>query len=179
VQTSLYHATQGRNAGGNVAVVTKSGENMVHGSAWQFCRNRNQGDSPPTAPDGAALRAVHPHRPSAQPNGFAQRFDQSLTHYFNTRPPSRRPAPTQRHSAIPAAISCADPIHATSIFSAPKFVPVKEAAKMELRTEFFNTFDRVNFAMPNNNVLVSATLGTSTPTAAGPPVIQLPLKLSF
>jgi hypothetical protein len=35
----------------------------------------NQGDSPPTAPYGAALRAVHPHRPSAQPNGFAQRFD--------------------------------------------------------------------------------------------------------
>ena len=40
VQTSLYDATQGRNAGGNVAVVTKSGTNSVHGSAWEFLRNR-------------------------------------------------------------------------------------------------------------------------------------------
>jgi len=40
VQTSMYDATQGRNAGGNVAVVTKSGENQVHGSAWEFFRNR-------------------------------------------------------------------------------------------------------------------------------------------
>jgi len=40
VQTSLYDATQGRNAGGNVAVVTKSGENTVHGAAWEFFRNR-------------------------------------------------------------------------------------------------------------------------------------------
>ena len=40
VQTSLYDATQGRNAGGNVAVVTKSGTNTLHGSAWEFFRNR-------------------------------------------------------------------------------------------------------------------------------------------
>jgi hypothetical protein len=40
VQTSLYDATQGRNAGGNVAVVTKSGTNAFHGSAWEFFRNR-------------------------------------------------------------------------------------------------------------------------------------------
>ena len=40
VQTSLYDATQGRNAGGNVAVITKSGTNTVHGSAWEFLRNR-------------------------------------------------------------------------------------------------------------------------------------------
>src|SRR5579871_3424444 len=40
VQTSMYDATQGRNAGGNVAVVTKSGENAFHGSAWEFFRNR-------------------------------------------------------------------------------------------------------------------------------------------
>ncbi|HJT89761.1 MAG TPA: carboxypeptidase regulatory-like domain-containing protein, partial [Bryobacteraceae bacterium] len=40
VQTSLYDATQGRNAGGNVAVVTKSGENAFHGNVWEFFRNR-------------------------------------------------------------------------------------------------------------------------------------------
>jgi len=50
---------------------------------------------------------------------------------------------------------------------------------MEFRTEFFNTFNRVNFALPNNNVLVPATLGAITSTAAGPRVIQFALKLSF
>lgn len=40
VQTSLYDATQGRNAGGNVAVVTRSGTNSLHGGVWEFFRNR-------------------------------------------------------------------------------------------------------------------------------------------
>jgi hypothetical protein len=39
VQTSLYDATQGRNTGGNVALVTKSGTNKLHGSLFEFFRN--------------------------------------------------------------------------------------------------------------------------------------------
>ena len=39
VQTSLYDATQGRNAGGVVAAVTKSGTNQWHGNAYEFLRN--------------------------------------------------------------------------------------------------------------------------------------------
>jgi Carboxypeptidase regulatory-like domain/TonB-dependent Receptor Plug Domain len=39
VQTSLYDATQGRNSGGNVAVVTKSGTNEFHGSGYEYLRN--------------------------------------------------------------------------------------------------------------------------------------------
>jgi hypothetical protein len=60
-----------------------------------------------------------------------------------------------------------------------KAIPVKEAVKMEFRTEFFNAFNRVNFGLPNNNVMVPTTLGTITGTAAGPRVIQFALKLSF
>ena len=60
-----------------------------------------------------------------------------------------------------------------------KFIPVKETARLEFRSEFFNAFNRVNFALPNNNVLVPATLGTITSTAAGPRVVQFALKLSF
>lgn len=40
VQTSLYDASQGRNAGGNVEAVTKSGENAFHGNAYYFLRNK-------------------------------------------------------------------------------------------------------------------------------------------
>jgi len=39
VQTSLYDATQGRNMGGNVALVSKSGGNALHGSLFEFFRN--------------------------------------------------------------------------------------------------------------------------------------------
>jgi hypothetical protein len=39
VQTSLYDAMQGRNTGGNVALVTKSGTDKLHGSAFEFFRN--------------------------------------------------------------------------------------------------------------------------------------------
>src|ERR1035437_2247708 len=39
VQTSMYDAVQGRNAGGVVAVVTKSGSNNLHGDLFEFLRN--------------------------------------------------------------------------------------------------------------------------------------------
>jgi hypothetical protein len=39
VQTSLFDATTGRNTGGNVALVTKSGTNTFHGAAFGFLRD--------------------------------------------------------------------------------------------------------------------------------------------
>jgi hypothetical protein len=39
VQTSMYDASQGRNSGGNVAVVTKSGTNQFHGNVFEYFRN--------------------------------------------------------------------------------------------------------------------------------------------
>ena len=41
VQTSLYDATQGRNTGGNVALVTKGGTNRFHGNVFEFFRNED------------------------------------------------------------------------------------------------------------------------------------------
>jgi Carboxypeptidase regulatory-like domain/TonB dependent receptor len=39
VQTSLYDATQGRNGGGNVNAVLRSGTHELHGDAYEFFRN--------------------------------------------------------------------------------------------------------------------------------------------
>ena len=39
VQTSMYDASQGRNAGGVVAAVTKSGTDSFHGDLYEFLRN--------------------------------------------------------------------------------------------------------------------------------------------
>jgi len=39
VQTAAYDAAYGRNAGGNVNVVTRTGQNTFHGTAFEFFRN--------------------------------------------------------------------------------------------------------------------------------------------
>src|SRR5690348_2191371 len=39
VQTSLYDASQGRNSGGNVNAILKSGTRQFHGDAYEFLRN--------------------------------------------------------------------------------------------------------------------------------------------
>lgn len=39
VQTSQYDASYGRNAGANVEVITKGGQNDFHGALWEFFRN--------------------------------------------------------------------------------------------------------------------------------------------
>ncbi len=41
VQTSLYDASNGRNSGGNVEAVTRSGSNVYHGNAYLFLRNKS------------------------------------------------------------------------------------------------------------------------------------------
>ncbi len=64
IQTSLYDAGYGRNPGASVNVITKSGTNTLHGSAFEFFRNtalnatdffRNRGCAlaPSTCPGGA------------------------------------------------------------------------------------------------------------------------------
>ena len=64
-------------------------------------------------------------------------------------------------------------------FAVVKFVPLAETVRGEFRAEFFNLFNRANFANPNNNIAVPATFGRITSTSAGPRVIQFALKLNF
>ena len=61
VQTSLYDAGYGRNAGANVNVVTKSGANDIHGSLFEFFRNDDL-----NANDFFANRNGQPRQPLKQ-----------------------------------------------------------------------------------------------------------------
>jgi len=65
-----------------------------------------------------------------------------------------------------------------------KFIPVTENTKLEFRSEFFNAFNMVNFANPQNNLLVAdpvtgSTAGRISSTSAGPRVIQFAVKFTF
>lgn len=64
-------------------------------------------------------------------------------------------------------------------FSIIKMIPVSEKNQFEFRAEFFNMFNTVNFANPNNNATVPGTLARITATSTGPRVVQFALKYSF
>jgi hypothetical protein len=59
-----------------------------------------------------------------------------------------------------------------------KFIPFRERFRGELRAEFFNVFNWVNYANPNNNI-IGAKFGQIVRASAGPRVIQLGFKLNF
>jgi len=64
VQTSLYDATYGRAGGANIQILTRSGGNQLHGSAYEFLRNDalNANDS--------FLKAAGVKRPALRRNVF-------------------------------------------------------------------------------------------------------------
>ena len=62
VQTAQFSAEYGRASGGQVNVVTKSGGNAFHGSAWEFLRNR--------AMDARPFNLNAPKLPQYQRNQF-------------------------------------------------------------------------------------------------------------
>ncbi|HXI93540.1 MAG TPA: TonB-dependent receptor [Blastocatellia bacterium] len=64
VQTSLYDATYGRGAGGNVQAVTRSGSNSFHGAAYEYFRNDALNANNPF------LKAAGVTRPTLQSNIF-------------------------------------------------------------------------------------------------------------
>jgi hypothetical protein len=59
-----------------------------------------------------------------------------------------------------------------------KFLPFTERFRGELRAEFFNVFNWVNYGQPGN-ALGTATFGRITSASSGPRVIQFAFKLNF
>jgi len=72
VSTSLYDASQGRNGGGNINAILKSGTNQFHGDAWEYFRNTVL-DANDFFLNGAATGVKQP-RPVIQQNIFGGDF---------------------------------------------------------------------------------------------------------
>jgi hypothetical protein len=62
--------------------------------------------------------------------------------------------------------------------SVTKAIPVTDRLRSELRGEFFNAFNLVNFSNPRGNVS-SSSFGVITNTLGNPRVVQVALKLLF
>jgi hypothetical protein len=63
-------------------------------------------------------------------------------------------------------------------FSVNKHVPITERFNAELRGEFFNVLNMVNFASPTGSI-ASSGFGGIKATDGNPRVIQFALKLVF
>jgi hypothetical protein len=88
------------------------------------------------------------------------------------------PAPFTYGSAPRLLPNCrADGIKNTD-FSVIKFIPLLERLKPEFRAEFFNIFNRTQFAPPNM-VFGSPSFGRATTTYNSARIIQLGLKINF
>ena len=62
--------------------------------------------------------------------------------------------------------------------STAKQIPIAEKARIEVRGEFFNAFNNVNFINPVS-IVSSKNFGQIVRTSTGPRVIQFALKYSF
>jgi len=70
------------------------------------------------------------------------------------------------------------PGHATVDFSLFKIVQLKEHVRLQIRGEFFNLFNRVNFGFPGANVGTPATYGI-VQSAGDARIIQLGIRVAF
>jgi len=62
--------------------------------------------------------------------------------------------------------------------SLAKSISVHESQSVQLRAEFFNSFNHPQFSLPNQN-FNQASFGQITQTSVSPRIVQLALKYSF
>src|SRR5438309_3536970 len=123
VQTSLYDASQGRNGGGNVNAILKSGTKTFHGDAYEFFRNDKL-----NANEYFQNRAGQP-RPSVKQNIFGgslggpvvnEKFGFFFVNYQGTRQRSALSPGTQiNNPAFPILPADRSAANLASIFSTP------------------------------------------------------------
>ncbi|MDP9161292.1 MAG: TonB-dependent receptor [Acidobacteriota bacterium] len=128
VQTSLYDASQGRNGGGNVNAILKSGTNKFHGDVYEFFRNDKL-----NANDYFLNRAAQ-RRPSVKQNIFGGSFGGPIgsegkagfffLNYQGTRQRSGLSPGTFISSQLPILPTDRSPANLAAIFNVSSIDPV-------------------------------------------------------
>ena len=122
VQTSLYDATQGRNGGGNINAILKTGTKQYHGDAYEFFRNTalNANDF--------FLNSQRSARPVLRQNIFggslggplvSDKFGFFFVNYQGTRQTSGLSPGTFISTTIPSLPAMRDANTLASVFSSP------------------------------------------------------------
>src|SRR6266852_827498 len=147
VQTSLYDASQGRNGGGNVNAILRSGTKSVHGDVYEFFRNDVLNSN-----EYFLNRADQP-RPSVKQNIFGGSFggplgkDAKLGYFFvnyqGTRQRSGLSPGTFISTSIPVLPSVRDDLTLDSVlesaFEVPSIDPVVHKLLLFKSDQFGNT----------------------------------------
>ena len=102
--------------------------------------------------------------------------EQSLTRWFNTSA-FAAPPPSPSADAPRALGNPRGPGFASVDLALVKDITFSPTSSLQLRAEFFNLFNRVNFNMPNMNFL-SGEFGQVT-SAGDPRRVQFGVKLYF
>jgi hypothetical protein len=169
VQTSLYDASQGRNGGGNVNAVLKSGTKQFHGDAYEFFRN-DKLDA-----NDYFLNASGQKRPVVRQNLFGaslggpagtEKLGFFFVNYQGTRQRSGDSPGTIISTAIPVLPADRSAANLASVFSSPA---VGECAAQAI------TIDPVteNLLSLKSDQFGPAGGGFLFPTVAGTPQVNV------
>src|SRR6266446_447701 len=127
VQTSLYDASQGRNGGGNVNAILKSGTKEIHGDAYEYFRNDVLNANEYFLNKGGQAR------PSVKQNIFGgslggpvgrEKWGYFFVNYQGTRQRSGLSPGTFISSNIPLLPADRSPASLESVFGLPSIDPI-------------------------------------------------------
>jgi hypothetical protein len=166
VQTSLYDASQGRDGGGNINAILKSGTREFHGDAYEFFRNTvlNANDF--------FLNREGQARPQINQNIFGgslggpvlkEKFGYFFLNYQGTRQKSGDSPGTIISTNIPLLPADRSPASLESAFGLPSIDPViSNAAGTGLLQQLDSTGQfgaKTGFVIPSGQVAANCTVG--------------------
>ena len=149
VQTSLYDATQGRNGGGNINAILKSGTRSFHGDVFEFFRNTSLDANEYFLKSSQLQQGLPNERPVINQNIFGGSFGGPLgrdaklgfffVNYQGTRQRSGLSGGTFISTLLPVLPTDRSAASLESTFNVPSIDPVTLALLNFKSTQFGNT----------------------------------------
>src|SRR5271157_5687170 len=180
VQTSLYDATQGRNGGGNINAILKSGTKTFHGDVYEFFRNTSLDANDFFLKESQLSNGQANTRPVIQQNifggslggpiGSEAKLGFFFANYQGTRQRSGDSAGTLVSTSIPIIPANLRSLSATQLAAALGVLSIDPVAYALLQVK------SNQFGAPANGYLYPALSGT--PMASGSFAVSEPGKFT-